>query len=114
MADSDSVDRGSNPRLPVCDGSWSVAQRQQRRSYKAEVVGSIPTAPISSFACLKTRDRSQIGKAPVLQTGNCGFDSHRFHLISGCGAAAAHLPWEQADAGSNPATLIGRPDFLFV
>lgn len=46
MADSDSVDRGSNPRLPVNGSSWSVAQRQQRRSYKAKVVGSIPTAPI--------------------------------------------------------------------
>src|SRR5262245_24025327 len=48
MADSDSVDRGSNPRLPV--GFFrSVAQRQKRLSYKEDVVGSIPTAPIKSF-----------------------------------------------------------------
>jgi hypothetical protein len=73
-AGPDPVDRGSNPRLPV--GFFrSVAQRQQRPPYKRDVVGSIPTAPISSFwGC------SQIGKALVLQTRNCGFDSHQLHF----------------------------------
>jgi hypothetical protein len=71
-ADSESANRGSNPRLPV--GFFrSVAQRQQHRSYKPEVVGSIPTAPI--WGC------SQTGKALVLQTRNCGFESRRLHFI---------------------------------
>ena len=71
-ADSESANRGSNPRLPV--GFFrSVAQRQQHRSYKPEVVGSIPTAPI--WGC------SQTGKALVLQTRNCGFESRRLHFF---------------------------------
>lgn len=50
--------------------------------------------------------RSQIGKALVLQTSHCEFEPRRLHrYFSGCGAAAAHLPWEQAYAGSNPAIL---------
>jgi hypothetical protein len=71
-ADSESANRGSNPRLPV-EFFRSVAQRQQHRSYKPEVVGSIPTAPI--WGC------SQIGKALVLQTRNCGFESRRLHFF---------------------------------
>jgi hypothetical protein len=48
--------------------------------------------------------RGQTGKALVLQTSNCGFDSRRLHF-SGCGIVVVHLPWEQAHAGSNPAIL---------
>jgi hypothetical protein len=39
-------------------------------------VGSSPTAPISSFW-----GRGQIGKALVLQTSNCGFESRRLHFF---------------------------------
>ena len=80
-ADSESANRGSNPRLPVIGSYRNVAQRPEHWSYKPAVVGSIPTVPIFTNCLFESRDRSQIGKAPVLQTGNCGFESHRFHFL---------------------------------
>src|SRR5262249_44865466 len=47
---------------------------------------------------------SQIGKALVLQTGNCGFESRQLHF-SGCGIVVVHQSWELVHAGSIPAIL---------
>lgn len=63
-ADSESANRGSNPRLSVFR---NVAQRQEPWSYKPVVVGSSPTVPISGNArapagksfCQRGRGRSQ-------------------------------------------------------
>lgn len=117
-ADSGFANRGSNPRLSVFR---NVAQRLELWSYKPAVVGSSPTVPTVGNACAlagtmrghsfcpQVRWRSQrLGVVAKLErrwsckpviVGSSPTDSIYF---SGCGAVVAHLPWEQADAGSNP------------
>ena len=48
----------------------------ERRYHTPKVVGSSPTAPTKII-----RGRSQTGKALVLQTSQCGFESHRLHQL---------------------------------
>lgn len=110
----------------------SVAQRNERLSYKQRVVGSTPTAPMkmsdagvalsplarqprlrkAGSLSNSSWDRSQIGKALVfIEIGKPAIAGQNVLMtpadsISGCGVAAAHLSWEQVHAGSNPAILI--------
>src|SRR6266542_2470638 len=113
-ADSESANRGSNPRLPV--GFFrSVAQRLQRPPYKRDVVGSIPTAPINDFGVVAKSGRRwsckpeiagsnpadsiffrmwDSGRPPVLGTGSRWFNSSHPDLFPGSAnlGAQASLP----------------------
>lgn len=120
---SDPEDRGSNPRLRACR---SVAQLEAAPSLH---LGGRGFDSCRSY--VDKRGRGSIGRALVLHTGDCGFESRRLHQagaarmaerssgmteavssilitgsFSGCGTAAVHWFWEPAYVGSNPAILI--------
>lgn len=103
MTDADSVDRGSNPRLPA-------STLMERSSAVAASVLQTGGRGFDPHRSNQIWERSQIGKALVLQTRNYGFESRRFHCF-----------FRMWDSGCPPVLGTGlrrfkscRPDFLSV
>lgn len=80
-ADSDSANRGSNPRLSVIGNYRNVAQWPKHWSYKPAVVGSILTVPILDFGIVAKLERRQSHKLVIMgsnPTGSIFWDARLF------------------------------------